>query len=180
MSTYSAIHQVIGSGHPLDSRLRGYCRGLVPRVLRVTGYGPVIWIQSIPSSIKMAPEPHTMCQVQPHHSWLERRGTHPKASRLGSKPYHSRFGGLPGCRALAVTTKDPPGGTTTNTMCLQEEGSRTLNYNPFESRLWRSSPSACITGTVSPAAGKSPLTKVESFSYQLKHSRTRTFSTRAR
>jgi hypothetical protein len=42
MSTYFAIHQVIGSGHMLDGRLRVYYWGLVPWVLWVTGYGPII------------------------------------------------------------------------------------------------------------------------------------------
>jgi hypothetical protein len=35
---------VIGSGHPLDGGLRGYCWGNIPRVLWVTGYGPKFWI----------------------------------------------------------------------------------------------------------------------------------------
>jgi hypothetical protein len=44
MSTHSAIHQVIGSGHLLDKRLWGYSWGLVPWVPQVTGYGPTTWI----------------------------------------------------------------------------------------------------------------------------------------
>jgi hypothetical protein len=57
MSTYFAIPQMIGFGHPLEGRLRGYCRGLVPWVPRVTSYDSIIWIRSIPSSGKMAGEP---------------------------------------------------------------------------------------------------------------------------
>jgi hypothetical protein len=42
MSTYSASHRVNSSGHPLDGRLEGYLRGLVPRVPWIGGYGPTI------------------------------------------------------------------------------------------------------------------------------------------
>jgi hypothetical protein len=52
MSTYSTSHRVNGSGHPLNGRLGGYYRGLVPRVPRVTGYGPEIWIRLVPSNDK--------------------------------------------------------------------------------------------------------------------------------
>jgi hypothetical protein len=40
VSTYSASHRVNGSDHLLNGRLWGYCRGHVPRVLWVVGYGP--------------------------------------------------------------------------------------------------------------------------------------------
>jgi hypothetical protein len=39
MSTYSVSRPANGSDHPLDERLGGYYRGLVPRVPRVIGYG---------------------------------------------------------------------------------------------------------------------------------------------
>jgi hypothetical protein len=35
---------------PLDGRLRGYCRGLVPRVSPIVSYGPKNWIRLVPSS----------------------------------------------------------------------------------------------------------------------------------
>jgi hypothetical protein len=40
MSTYSAIRQATGFGHPLDGSLRGYYRGKLPQVPWATGYGP--------------------------------------------------------------------------------------------------------------------------------------------
>jgi hypothetical protein len=35
---------VTSSGHPLDRRLGGYCRGLVPWVPWFIGYDPITWI----------------------------------------------------------------------------------------------------------------------------------------
>jgi hypothetical protein len=52
MSTYYDIRPATGSGHSLDGRLRGYCQGIVPLVLRVTGYGPTTWIRPAPLAIK--------------------------------------------------------------------------------------------------------------------------------
>jgi hypothetical protein len=51
---------------------------------------------------------------------------------------------------------------------LSKEGSRALDSKLFKSGLRGSYPSTHKTDTVTPAARKSPLTKVESFSYPLK------------
>jgi hypothetical protein len=60
MTTYSASHRVTGSGHPLNGRLGGHCRGLVARVPLVTGDGPKIQIRSVPSNSKWLGD-HTPC-----------------------------------------------------------------------------------------------------------------------
>jgi hypothetical protein len=75
MRTYSASHRVNDSGHPLDGRLGGYCRGLVPRA---TSYGPQICIWMVPFSGKQLGNhtPHT--GYGPSHSWLMRRAPQPK------------------------------------------------------------------------------------------------------
>jgi hypothetical protein len=57
---------------------------------------------------------------------------------------------------------------TINVTCLSKEGSLAWDSKSFESRLKGSSPSTRMTDTVTPATGKSPLTKAEPFSYPLK------------
>jgi hypothetical protein len=52
MNTYFAARRMTSSGHLLDGRLGGYCRGLVPQVLRVTDYGPKFYARLVPSSGK--------------------------------------------------------------------------------------------------------------------------------
>jgi hypothetical protein len=52
MSTYCAHQRVTNFGHPVNGGLGGYCRGLVPRVLLVTGYGSNFLIRVVPSSGK--------------------------------------------------------------------------------------------------------------------------------
>jgi hypothetical protein len=61
------------SGHPLNRRLKGYYRGLIPRVPWATGYDPTIWIRPVPSNRQNGWRTMTPYQVRPHHSWLERR-----------------------------------------------------------------------------------------------------------
>jgi hypothetical protein len=69
---------------------------------------------------------------------------------------------------------------TISTTCPLQEGSRAPDSKPFLCLFRDSSPSTRITGMVTPVVGKSSLTKAESFSYQPKRPRTRTFSTRVR
>jgi hypothetical protein len=52
MSTYSADRPVTGFGDPLNGGHGNYYRGLVPRELWVTCYGPKLWIRPLPSSGK--------------------------------------------------------------------------------------------------------------------------------
>jgi hypothetical protein len=62
MSTYSTHRQVTGSGHPLNQGLGGYCRGKVPWVPWVIGYGLQILGMTSFLERQMAEEPYTSCQ----------------------------------------------------------------------------------------------------------------------
>jgi hypothetical protein len=74
MSTCPTHCRVTGSGHPLHGGLGGYYWGNIPQVPRAAGYGPKLWIRSMPSSGKWLGNhrPHT--RKQSHHSKLKRRG----------------------------------------------------------------------------------------------------------
>jgi hypothetical protein len=60
MSTYSAHHRVTGSGDPLNGGLGGYCRGNLPKVPWVTGYGPKMLDTTGSLQWQMAREPNTL------------------------------------------------------------------------------------------------------------------------
>jgi hypothetical protein len=50
MSNYYASHRVNGYNDLLNRRLGVYYRGLVPRLLGVSGYDQKTWIRPVPSS----------------------------------------------------------------------------------------------------------------------------------
>jgi hypothetical protein len=62
MSTYFAIRQATDSGHPLDRRLRGYCRDKLPWVPWATGYGPKLLDTTGLLQRHMVGRPHTVYQ----------------------------------------------------------------------------------------------------------------------
>jgi hypothetical protein len=89
MSTYFASHRMNNSGHPLDGRLRGYYRGLVPQVQRVTGYDPKIWERAAPTSSKWL-ENHTSHTGHDPTSPGQRGGaTYLNITNLRNEPYRA-------------------------------------------------------------------------------------------
>jgi hypothetical protein len=66
------------------------CEGLVPRVTWTAGYGPKLWIRSVPSNSNWL-EKHTPCTRYGHHSWLKRRGRQPKKNQTQEQSAPSHF-----------------------------------------------------------------------------------------
>jgi hypothetical protein len=88
MSTCSVHHQVIGSGHPLNKGLGGYYMGNIPHVSWAIGYGPKIWIRSVPSSAKRLGNNTSRTSEWPHHSKLKRRATNLKKTNPRKDPHY--------------------------------------------------------------------------------------------
>jgi hypothetical protein len=87
MSTYSTYHWVTGSSHPLDRKIGGYCRGLVPRVPQATSYSPPFWIRLVHSSRKWLGNNTLYIGYGSTTPGWRGGGTNLKKIKLGSNPH---------------------------------------------------------------------------------------------